>query len=458
MVAVVAVVAVFVGVLAFAGRSDAASSEQRHGYLFKAGPKAAARGATDEWIGSQILNGKQGICPDYGKATPDGKFKPGDSPASFIRDPALRSAVTRMVNDNWEYAKDSNRGMAALVSAVNRKLSSDYRYDWAKSYAAQMRAKDPAALDLSNRILNSTGNAGKLTAKGQFLSRPGAGEMGTYRVTTQPGAAVLWGFQGAEITRTGAPFKADNRGVAEVGFLRSTTGAVRITATVTVPNASALIWSQPTPGHQHLLRVALHATAKAQVSGRYDSTPAATVESKCDEHCEGKPQVTATAVASRADRQFEAFTGARKVAEVNVPAGQAVSLVIGQGKVTDGEKAVIRYRARAGYGWTGWRTIRTIIVVCPPWPDVTLVKHCACKVGADVVYRFVIPPSARFYRVALTEGGRTQVKDLRGGQQTELSSQLSKGERVVASWTAYADSKRQHRVGSGVSDDFTQNR
>lgn len=430
----------------------------QHGYNLKPGPILAKKyGFNSEPVGTIQLNGQVGICYDYGKQSPDGRWATGS--IADVPNAATRVQMQFLVNKYWAGALRSDLQAAALKGAVNRLRSAEFRSDWKASYVGQLKKRNPAVVPLSDRMLSEAKSAGPVSVKVAFVSKPTPGVAGLAVAAAKgngrsfAGQAVTWSVANAAVTSSAKSAAAD--GTARLRFVPTGAGAVKVTATLVSPEWRIAGYSIPSSGRkQHLIRGAERNTVRTVAAASYDSRFGTTVTQDCSTTCDGKPPITFTAKAGANALKWEAVVGKTVVGKLSVAAGKTAKATF-TGR--DGQHITFRYAVKVAGKWSGWRTSPSAFdVVCPAWPVVTMTKACACKGPAKVTYTFASPGDKRFRVVTLTIDGTPQAKTLTGKQSVTLSGPIKPGSVVVAEFVAYADAAHTTNLSSGVLDGFTQ--
>lgn len=432
------------------------AAQSGKGYLLKAGPILLKKyGFKTEWLGALEVNGILGDCYDYGKQSPNGSWKTGS--IADVSDPVVRTRMQFVSNRYWAAGLTSAKVSAARKSTENRLRSSEFRSDWAKSYVAQLKGTGVA--ELSDRMLaEANANAGPVSLKGAFTSKPAAGVAGTLTLTAIsnghafPGQSIKWSVTNA--STTSASKVTTNSGSALLRFVPNGAGVVKVRATLVTPEWRAARYSTPTTSkRQHLIRAGDHSTVDTVWAGSFDFKYATTVTQDCGVECAGRPPVTFTAQAGLTPVQWRATAGTKTVAALSLKAKASGSKTF---TGIDGQKITFAYRVLVGKNWSGWRTASSFDVVCPAWPGITPVKVCACKGARTGGYTFTSPGGTRFYTVRLTIGGQAQEKSVAGNESVTLTGPIADGAHVTADFDAFADSAHTKRLAAGKLDGFIQ--
>lgn len=229
------------------------------GYQLDAGPKLkAAAGFRTEWIGNLCVDGRAGICDDYGLSAPDGQWidkpakrRPGSDRATQVEQYIANAHPTAMT--------DSKTTSAAYKSAINRAVSKGFRSDWESTYKPKFRSLDPQVIKLADAWLaDAERNAGPVKVTGGLTSKPLPGGKGRISITATgngkalTGAQVSWKVSGGKVLTFSKTTTA--KGQAVLDFTRGS-GPVSFAAVVTSPEWRTSMWSRPTSGKkQHLIR------------------------------------------------------------------------------------------------------------------------------------------------------------------------------------------------------------
>lgn len=421
----------------------AVAKEKQLGYWLDAGPRLKAKyGHGKRFFGPIYLDGVLGDCVDYGKADPDGDWSTGAF--GHVRGSVLRQQIQWVESKYWTSGLTSKTYAAARNSTVNRLKDADFRFDWARSYVRQFRAKDPRVAALSDRMLaDAKKYAGLVKVSAVF--EQGAqkkGDAGAVRVKVTansrayPGQALTWKATSARIAS--APKATGKDGTALLRVVRTGKAPIVVTAAVVTPDWRRARFSTPTnSGRQHLVRGVGPVTTRVTVSHH-----AASIGMACTGGCDGRPAMTLTSTAGAVATQWRALDGKKQVASLALKVRQTKTARF---TGADGHDLTIQYRTKVGARWTAWRTSQTFEVICPPWPKVTL--ECACD-GALTVS--LTPTGSRYY--VATVGTKTVPLDGR----TTITVPLKRGEAAGITVTAYSDAGRTKAIGTHTYGTWTQ--
>lgn len=421
------------------------------GITLKAGPILLKKyGFKDEHLGLLSVNGEYGICYDYGEKSPDGRWTSG--PVGDVKPGKARDRMQWTANAHWVEAQKSDKAAAAYKITINWFRSAEFRSDWAKSYAPQLKAQGKASwVAMADQWIEDAETFAGPAKVALDYSRPLPGGKGTavVKVTQNgkplSGAAVKWSIAGAAATSAGKTSRKD--GTASATFVRGA-GPVSIQVSAVVPEWREAGYTIPSRSSvQHLIRGGFSATVKASAS--FDSLLGVKAAANCEPFCDGTSTVTMESKASSSPTRVQAISGGKVLATLELAAGKA-----GKKSFTgrDGQSIGMRYSVRVNGKWSSWRTVKGITVVCPAWPKVTVTKVCACDGPGSASYTLTAPGGSRFYLVDVN-GKRAK---LSGKASTTISLTVPKGTDVSATFTAYADAGHTKKLASGVLDAWTQ--
>ena len=417
------------------------------GLILDAGPRLKAKaGFRTECVGLIKLNGKWGVCIDYGLRGPNGKW--GSGPISSINDKRTRERVTWLGNQ-LDDSLTQTRAFE-IASAIKRVVSADFRHDW-PSYARQPKVS-PAMASRSDRWVEDSKAAGDVKTTAVLVTKPKPGGTGVIVVTTKGAgrpisrAEVKWSTAGIKVTSAAKETRSD--GTAALRFTWEGSKALTAKAVVKSAASAKAVFSTPNSGkNQHL--VAGGYTVKSTALVRFDSILGAEVTQDCSTNCEGKPPVTLTAEAAAKAATWQALVGGVVKKTLTLPAGKKASALVPG--VRDGDRIAFRYRIGKGE----WRTSKTTFtVVCPPWPTVTVVKTCVCKGTGTVTYTITKAPGNRPNVARFTVNGDVKTVDL--VDTLTFTAPLAPGTSISLGFSAY-DKPGGTELATGVLDSFTQN-
>jgi hypothetical protein len=417
------------------------------GVTLKAGPILLKKyGFKDEHLGLLSVDGKWGICYDYGKKSPDGDWKSG--PIADMKPGRDRDRMQWTANARWAEAQKSDKAAMAYKSTINRIRSAEFRSDWAKSYVPQLKAQGKADwVALSDRWLaESAKYAGqpKLTID-RNAPAPGGKGVVVVKLTVNghpyPGMPVKWTSSGVAVTTVGKLTRKD--GTASLAFVRSG-GPLSVEAVPTVPEWREAGYTVPSKASiQHLIRGGFSTTLKA--STKFDSLAGVSVSQKCDSTCDGKPPVTISAKSNGSPIRWQAVMGGKVMRTLEVASGSGVAKPF---TGVDGQDVVLRYSVKVGGKWSAYRYAKTYRVVCPAAPKLTIHAVCDCEGKGLATFTVQAPGGPRSYEV--TVAGATK----RIGRTASADFQVPVKElaRTEVSWSAFDGSKR---IGGGELTPWT---